>query len=197
MSNNYQSNGACSTTCAGFAFAVVQGRNCWCSNYIPASTTSTGSCGMACPGYPYENCGDSSSGLFGYVALGKAPLGTQGAASSSTTTQATSTTQATQPTIQAVSTQSLPGPPSRSPAPLALASPFSSSTIPVLRPSLPSPGSPTLIPSSPISFKTQFLTLPAQNPSPNPAPVTVQDTVTDQPSVQISYVSIVWTAPSS
>ena len=83
VSNSYQSNGACSTTCSGYAFAVVQGTSCWCSNYIPASQSSTSSCGVACPGYPYENCGDQSSGLFGYVALGPSPSGTQGAASSS------------------------------------------------------------------------------------------------------------------
>ena len=83
VSNSYQSNGACSTTCSGYAFAVVQGTSCWCSNYIPASQSSTGSCSVACPGYPYENCRDQSSGLFGYVALGPSPSGTQGAASSS------------------------------------------------------------------------------------------------------------------
>lgn len=38
---------------------------------------------MACPGYPYENCGDQSAGLFGYVALGPSPSGTQGSAPSS------------------------------------------------------------------------------------------------------------------
>ena len=38
---------------------------------------------MACPGYPYENCGDQAAGLFGYVALGPSPSGTQGSAASS------------------------------------------------------------------------------------------------------------------
>ena len=193
VSDNYQSNGACSTSCAGYAFAVVQYKSCWCSNYIPAITLSAGSCGVACPGYPYENCGDASSGLFGYVALGKAPLGTQGVAASSSPTQGTSATQqtqATQPTVQVVSTQFLPGAPFGSVSPAVLASP-TDNTIPVTRPSLPFVGPPPSIPSTPNPFESHFLTLPAQNSFPGSEPVTLRNTVTAMPSVQISSVSIV------
>ena len=188
MSNNYQSNGACSQSCAGYAFAVVQYTSCWCSNYIPAVTTSSGSCAVPCPGYPYENCGNEASGLFGYVALGKAPLGTKGAVASSSTTQApsvTPTTQVIQSTPQVVSTRS--GPPSI----LALASSSAPSISPMLEPSLPFPGSSTSISPS-VSFQTQFLTQSVQNSPSNPSPVTVQNTVTASQSVQVSYVSIVW-----
>lgn len=191
VQDNFQSNGACSTSCAGYAFAIVQYKSCWCSDYIPADTASTGSCSVACPGYPYESCGDESSGLFGYVALGKAPLGTKGAASSkSPTPQETSTIQATQPSTQAVSTQSIPGALLDFPhTPPGLVSRSFRSTVPVLRPSLPPPRSPTYKPSIPISFETHFLTSSAQTSSPNP--VTVSNTVTAQPSTHVSYVSIV------
>ncbi|KAI4197597.1 MAG: hypothetical protein LQ350_005831 [Teloschistes chrysophthalmus] len=85
VSDDYQSNGKCFDTCkANYAFAVVQAKNCWCSNYIPADTTSVGSCNVPCPGYPFEKCG--SSGFFGYVPLNKAPSGTLGASQSQSPT---------------------------------------------------------------------------------------------------------------
>ena len=194
MTNDYQSNGACSQSCAGYAFAVVQNKNCWCSNYIPADTASTGSCSVPCPGYPYESCGDESSGLFGYVALGKAPLGTQGAVASNVPTEASSAsqpTQATQSTAQAVSTLSLhkTSSGSLSPSPLGDSS-FPSTTL-MLRPSLPFSGFSTSFSSTPISLKTHILTQIVQNTSPDPSLVTVQDTVTASQPVQTSYVSIV------
>lgn len=97
--DTYQSDGNCSDDCGGYAFAITQGNDCWCSDYAPGSTVDLSSCNSPCPGYPYEDCG-SSSGLFGYVALGKSPAGTMGAA---TSTQAT-TTKAAPTTSQAVCT---------------------------------------------------------------------------------------------
>jgi cell wall integrity and stress response component len=85
----YQSNGHCLTVCGKYAFAVVQGQSCWCSNYIPSDQQSTSSCNEQCPGYPYENCGSSSSNLYGYVAVGNAASGTAGAAGSSTVSTST------------------------------------------------------------------------------------------------------------
>ena len=82
VTNIYQSNGACSDNCkASYAFAVVQGSTCWCSNYAPASSSS--GCNEACPGYPSEKCGNTIEGLFGYIPLNKAPSGTRGGSSSS------------------------------------------------------------------------------------------------------------------
>jgi cell wall integrity and stress response component len=82
----YQSNGLCSDFCRakGYAFAIVQYQSCWCSNFVPdASTTvSTGRCDMVCPGFGDETCG--ASGLFGYIALGRAPSGTARASPSNT-----------------------------------------------------------------------------------------------------------------
>ena len=186
--NNFQSNGACSTSCAGYAFAVVQNESCWCSNYVPGDTTSTSSCSVACPGYPYENCGDHSAGLFGYVALGPAPAGTRGSTSS---TKDTSTAQATQPIIQPVSAPSLP-------MAFSGADPLSGSTLFITsRKSLILPTSSSfhgplvVVSSAPISFETHLLTLSVQSVPPAPKPVTVLDTVIEKPSVQVSYVSIV------
>jgi len=79
----YQSNGRCHDACiANYAFAIVQGENCWCSNYIPYNQQSTNKCSEACPGYPDESCGSTSAGLFGYIALDNKPSGTSGAPSS-------------------------------------------------------------------------------------------------------------------
>ena len=188
VQNNFQSNGACQTTCAGYSFAIVQYQSCWCSNYVPAETTSTSSCSVACPGYPYENCGDKSAGLFGYVALGPAPSGTQGSASSA---HESSPTQATQPTVQSVSAQFLPVVFSGANSPSAPNFSFTSSTSSLLRPSTSLNGPFTVILSAPISFETHVLTLSVQNSSPDPSSVTVLATVTDEPSVKVSYVSIV------
>ena len=183
VQDNFQSNGACQTTCAGYAFAVVQYKSCWCSDYVPADITSTSSCSVACPGYPYENCGDEASGLFGYVALGPAPSGTQGSASSE---EDPSPTQATHFTVQSVSAQSLPV--AFSGANLPSVPSFSFTSRP---PSTSLNGPSTVIRSAPVSFETHVLTFSVQNFSPDPSSVTVLATVTDKPSVKVSYVSLV------
>ncbi|KAK6077511.1 hypothetical protein SCUP234_06600 [Seiridium cupressi] len=94
-SSTYQSDGLCYDFCGSdYAFAIVQEKNCWCSNYAPASSlqVDTSECNSACPGYPADTCG--GSGLYGYMQLSKSPLGTQGA-DTTTAAAATTTTQAT------------------------------------------------------------------------------------------------------
>ena len=106
MTDHYQSNGACHDTClAQYAFAILQGSNCWCSNYVPSDTTSTSSCDEDCPGYPSDKCGSESAGLFGYIALSISPSGTIGAASSSSSSSSSSFTSsiAAPSTVQVVS----------------------------------------------------------------------------------------------
>jgi cell wall integrity and stress response component len=77
-SSIFQSNGLCSDFCgSSYAFAVVQDNGCWCSNYVPGTTTT--GCNEQCPGYPLELCG--GNGVYGYIALGKNPSGTQGGSS--------------------------------------------------------------------------------------------------------------------
>ena len=76
----YQSNGACQQTCLGsYAFAVIQGSDCWCSDYIPAESVGTDSCNEQCPGFPSDTCGNTEEDLFGYIALTVSPSGTLGA----------------------------------------------------------------------------------------------------------------------
>jgi cell wall integrity and stress response component len=80
----YQSNGRCQDQCsADYAFAVVQYKSCWCTNYVPADQTSVGDCDSPCPGYPDDLCGNESKGLYGYIEMSNVqPSGTSGAAGS-------------------------------------------------------------------------------------------------------------------
>ncbi|CAK7265861.1 Cell wall integrity and stress response component 4 [Sporothrix epigloea] len=104
----YQSDGLCSGFCVdNYAFAVVQGHNCWCSDYIPSKSVqvSTSQCNIPCPGWSPDICGGEN--LFGYMALNKFPSGTAGG---STTPSATSSSQAhssTTPTLHTVTTGGL------------------------------------------------------------------------------------------
>ncbi|KAL8888682.1 MAG: hypothetical protein Q9215_003910 [Flavoplaca cf. flavocitrina] len=153
---DYQSAGRCFDSCkAQYAFAVVQGKSCWCSDYEPADTTSLGSCSSPCPGYPFEQCGSGEN--FGYIALGKAPSGTIGAnqdqapASSppevstsisqvtpstilDTTTETTTTAAPVRPSTSYVPTSSTPPPAptssSRSTTPLPDSSSRSTTSLP-------------------------------------------------------------------
>lgn len=89
-SSIYQSDGLCYDTCIDdYAFAIVQGQDCWCSDYVPGTTTSTSDCNNPCPGYPDDSCGGDDT--FGYMALTKSPSGTKGATSASSTSTSTST----------------------------------------------------------------------------------------------------------
>ncbi|KAL7275768.1 Cell wall integrity and stress response component 4 [Rhizina undulata] len=75
---------------ANYAFAVLQGTRCWCSNYAP-STNTTG-CDTGCPGYDLEYCGSTTNDLYGYIALAVAASGTLSAAPATTTTSTQTTT---------------------------------------------------------------------------------------------------------
>ncbi|KAA8570018.1 hypothetical protein EYC84_002356 [Monilinia fructicola] len=67
----------------------LMGQDCWCSDYVPGTTTSTSDCNNPCPGYPDDSCGGDDT--FGYMALTKSPSGTKGATSASSTSTSTST----------------------------------------------------------------------------------------------------------
>ncbi|PCG93123.1 Carbohydrate-binding WSC, subgroup [Penicillium occitanis (nom. inval.)] len=90
--NIYQSNGACNTQCsADYAFAVLQGQDCWCSNYIPASTVDVSECNTSCPGYPSDLCGNTDKGYYGYIAMsGHKASGTATGKSTATATDSSS-----------------------------------------------------------------------------------------------------------
>jgi cell wall integrity and stress response component len=77
VQNLFQSNGACQDTCKNsYAFAIIQGQSCWCSNYVPRHSVDTLKCTDPCPGFPNESCGSSSSGLYAYFQLSISPSGT-------------------------------------------------------------------------------------------------------------------------
>ncbi|KAJ5919901.1 ER membrane protein Wsc4 [Penicillium verhagenii] len=105
-SSIYQSNGRCEGTCADYAFAILQAKYCWCSSIAPASGTreSTTKCDSECPGYPDDSCGNSTLGVYAYVAVsGNSATSTDSASSSSSTSttdsSSSSSTTTTAPTV--------------------------------------------------------------------------------------------------
>jgi len=113
VANDYQSTGACRETCVGkFAFAILQGKYCWCSNVTPGTTTDTRSCDDKCPGYPADKCGNTGSGLYGYIQLDKKPSATAGGSTKPTVASSMTSVRSTRsPTVtnSAVSVQTVSG----------------------------------------------------------------------------------------
>ncbi|KAI4225229.1 MAG: hypothetical protein LQ349_007096 [Xanthoria aureola] len=186
---DYQSAGRCFDNCkAQYAFAIVKGKSCWCSDYAPGDTTSLGSCSSPCPGYPFEQCG--SDAFFGYIAIGKAPVGTIGASQSQSSTSSP-------PEVSTSISEVVSSPASQR---LTFTS-FSSPVRPSPSTSVTAGKQPTIkisfgVPSSinqlsiPASSSTFTILTPSVQTPPTPNPVTVQQTVTASPSVQVSLVSI-------
>ncbi|KAI1210837.1 uncharacterized protein F4807DRAFT_40519 [Annulohypoxylon truncatum] len=86
-SSTFQSDGLCYGFCVdSFAYAVVQDKDCWCTNYTPdeSTTEDTSKCSSSCPGYPSDTCG--GDGLYGYMSLSIQPSGTKGSGSSTSST---------------------------------------------------------------------------------------------------------------
>jgi hypothetical protein len=99
--NEFNSDGSCKVKCQGsYAFGIVLGSNCWCSNYAPADLKPTNQCNDPCPGYQTDSCGSTAAGLYGYIALNIAPSGTidgSSLTSSSTPSSLVSTNPRTHP----------------------------------------------------------------------------------------------------
>ncbi|OAL66710.1 hypothetical protein A7C99_2100 [Trichophyton rubrum] len=94
--DGFQSIGACQKTCGNqYAFAVLQGKMCWCTNAAPKNTLPNGKCNQNCPGYPDDKCGNTSEGLFAYIMLDKKPSTTIGNPSSTTTSSSSTKTSKT------------------------------------------------------------------------------------------------------
>lgn len=76
--NDFMSNGLCRDNCnlQGFAVAVLQGNNCWCSNNVPGNTVDMSNCDTGCPGTANEKC--AQNGYYGYYVFGE-PSSTVGA----------------------------------------------------------------------------------------------------------------------
>ena len=87
----FQSDGLCTETCANYAFAVLKGEGCWCSNVAPSNLVSNSECNSSCPGYPADLCGNDSKGLYGYYAIaGNSPTSTASGDGASITSTPTS-----------------------------------------------------------------------------------------------------------
>ncbi|KAL4872451.1 hypothetical protein BDV12DRAFT_143574 [Aspergillus spectabilis] len=95
----YQSNGNCEDHCQGSAFAILQEKNCWCSDIAPNEDTNvdTSDCDDDCPGFPDDWCGNATEGLYAYIQIGS-PSGTASASSTSSTKESTFTTSHTSTT---------------------------------------------------------------------------------------------------
>ncbi|KUJ14249.1 uncharacterized protein LY89DRAFT_589814 [Mollisia scopiformis] len=178
-SSIYQSNGLCHDFClSNYAFAVLQGDGCWCSDYVPGTTTT--GCDSTCPGYPDDLCG--GNGLYGYIALTIEPSGTEGA--SSAAASSTSASAATQVTVtatpQAVTVVETPTT-SPSPSPAESSTSFSSSV------------SSTESSTTPITTSSKALTSSSSSSSSTwtATPVTSLETVTGQ----VRTVTVTPTAP--
>ncbi|RAH68167.1 uncharacterized protein BO66DRAFT_327694 [Aspergillus aculeatinus CBS 121060] len=91
--STFQSNGLCEDHCSSYAFGILQGYDCWCSNIVPNSATNVNNskCSQDCPGYPDDSCGSTSKGLYAYVeVVGNQPTGTATVSSTSTTSTSVS-----------------------------------------------------------------------------------------------------------
>jgi hypothetical protein len=105
----YQTNGKCTDHCkeqGTFAFAVIKWDNCWCTNYIPSTTTDITKCQKNCPGYPSEKCGDKDNGLYIYIEMAGQPSGTAGGGSQPSSTKASAPSSTDPPSSTDVATVS-------------------------------------------------------------------------------------------
>jgi cell wall integrity and stress response component len=109
----YQSNGLCTDNCnADYAFGILQGKSCWCSNIAPNKATNVGTskCDTGCPGYPDDSCGSASDGVFAYVQMNlHSPSGTA-TVSSSTSTSTESSVSNSLPISLSLPIHAPPGP---------------------------------------------------------------------------------------
>ncbi|KAF2449004.1 hypothetical protein P171DRAFT_222744 [Karstenula rhodostoma CBS 690.94] len=99
----WQSNGKCHDYCVeqgDFAFFVIQDKNCWCTNYIPAEQSDISDCSETCPGFDSENCGKAGQ-YYIYVNLNGNAAGTVGASQPSSSSSTSSTSASQKPTTTA------------------------------------------------------------------------------------------------
>jgi hypothetical protein len=73
----FMSNGLCEERCTGeYAYIVIIGQSCYCSNDVPARQVSTDECHDPCPGYPPDFCGNATAGYYAYFNVGRAASAT-------------------------------------------------------------------------------------------------------------------------
>lgn len=104
-SSEFMSNGKCKDTCLskGYAVAILQRYDCWCSNYMTEDTTSLSNCDTPCPGFGYENC--AKDGYYGYLVIGE-PSGTKGGSAPSSSADSSSYTSASSSSSSSLWSQS-------------------------------------------------------------------------------------------
>ncbi|PSN74620.1 hypothetical protein BS50DRAFT_581417 [Corynespora cassiicola Philippines] len=189
--DTYQSNGWCRGACPGYAYGIIQEKNCWCSNYAPAQQEDTDECDDPCPGYPDDKCGNKDDGLYIYIALDSQPSGTKGAPSqpaptSKVSDSAESSSPASTkapPSSEAVTFASILHSPSPSSSTFLVHSPQSLgpslsglslshiSVIPSSAPPSPSPSPPNVPSPDPETvIKTVTASASAQESTPTPLP---------------------------
>lgn len=96
----FMSNGLCATRCTGtYAYAVIIGQRCYCSDDVPATQVPTDQCHDPCPGYPPDFCGNATAGYHAYFNLGRPASAT---IQLTTTGSSTSTSTATSINIVAI-----------------------------------------------------------------------------------------------
>ncbi|KAJ5182765.1 hypothetical protein N7492_000381 [Penicillium capsulatum] len=105
VSNNFQSNGLCTDNCGKYAYGVLQGKKCWCTNVVPSkkSQKSIGDCDTKCPGYPTDHCGSAADGVFAYVEAAGNPTSTAGDSGSTSRDQVTTSTSSSTSQVPTVS----------------------------------------------------------------------------------------------
>ncbi|KAJ5836866.1 Carbohydrate-binding WSC subgroup [Penicillium robsamsonii] len=109
VTDTFQSNGACTITCADYALGILQGKKCWCSNVAPSkgSQSETSDCKSPCPGYPSDSCGSASKGVFAYVRIPNNDVtSTAGGSSTSKTTSSASSSETSSTSTSTSSTSS-------------------------------------------------------------------------------------------
>ncbi|KAL8817706.1 MAG: hypothetical protein Q9223_003518 [Gallowayella weberi] len=192
--DDYQSNGKCFDNCnAKYAFAIVQGKNCWCSDYAPAGTASvSSSCNTPCPGYPFEQCG--SGQYFGYIKLSKPAVGTIGASqpqssSSSPSAVTTSISQVTPSTTLATITETTTTATPAQPSTQYVSIPVTETTSSTILP--PPPPTTSATTSSPEATSSSSEDGSSAKSTWTPTPVTSIMTVTGQ----IKTITITPTVP--
>ncbi|KAF7514424.1 hypothetical protein GJ744_000194 [Endocarpon pusillum] len=189
VEDSFQSNGACQDTCkSSYAFAVLQGQNCWCSNYAPGYSVNTLNCQDACPGYPREWCGSSSSGLYAYFQLTLSPSGTSARSSARPPSTRESSTTAPAPSEQpAVNvTKEAPSPSPSSSEPIVSTKVVSTTVVNTLISTPTTTPTPTTLVTSSSTFSPSPTPLPTEAPSLVPSVITVTQngtTITSTASV--------------
>ncbi|KAF8424778.1 hypothetical protein BGX38DRAFT_1237580 [Terfezia claveryi] len=90
-SNQWQSLGFCKDKCVLYAFGVVKGFECWCSDYAPNPSEARTDC-VTCPQFDLEKCGNSKTGAYGYIDTGTRPKSTADASDGPSSTTMSSST---------------------------------------------------------------------------------------------------------